>query len=69
MSDLEWLYNILSPSSSLLDNYKTSTGVSEEVTAEEIQENWQFIDAIMDTAVCCWNEDHCLLLKVWFCRS
>lgn len=33
----------------LLDNYESSTGVSETVTAEELQENRLFIDAIMET--------------------
>lgn len=35
----------------LLDNYETSTGVSETVTAEELQENRVFINAIMETDV------------------
>jgi len=35
----------------LLDNYKASTGISEEVTPEEVKENRDFIDAIMDTKV------------------
>lgn len=35
----------------LLDNYETSTGVSETVTAEELQENRLFINAIMETDV------------------
>ncbi len=35
----------------LLDNYETSTGLAEEVTAEEIAENRRFIDAIMTTKV------------------
>uniref|UniRef100_A0A3B5MWQ0 Uridylate-specific endoribonuclease n=1 Tax=Xiphophorus couchianus TaxID=32473 RepID=A0A3B5MWQ0_9TELE len=33
----------------LLDNYEMSTGVSETVTSEELQENRLFIDAIMET--------------------
>ncbi|MEQ2284047.1 hypothetical protein AMECASPLE_017593 [Ameca splendens] len=36
---------------SLLDNYEMSTGVSETVTSEELQENQLFIDAIMETEV------------------
>ncbi|MEQ2169692.1 hypothetical protein GOODEAATRI_027875, partial [Goodea atripinnis] len=36
---------------SLLDNYEMSTGVSETVTSEELQENRLFIDAIMETEV------------------
>ncbi|XP_037537800.1 poly(U)-specific endoribonuclease-C-like [Nematolebias whitei] len=35
----------------LLDNYETSTGVSETVTSEELKENELFIDAIMETEV------------------
>jgi len=35
----------------LLDNYEASTGLSEEVTPEEVQENRSFIDAIMETKV------------------
>lgn len=35
----------------LLDNYEASTGRSEVVTAEEVQENRSFIDAIMETRV------------------
>ena len=35
----------------LLDNYETSTGVQEEVTAEEMRENRNFIDAICETKV------------------
>jgi len=35
----------------LLDNYKAATGVSEEVTPEEVKENRDFIDAIMETKV------------------
>uniref|UniRef100_A0A8C7YLF0 Uridylate-specific endoribonuclease n=1 Tax=Oryzias sinensis TaxID=183150 RepID=A0A8C7YLF0_9TELE len=35
----------------LLDNYEMSTGVSETVTAEELQENRLFIDAIVKTDV------------------
>uniref|UniRef100_A0A3Q2QC33 Uridylate-specific endoribonuclease n=1 Tax=Fundulus heteroclitus TaxID=8078 RepID=A0A3Q2QC33_FUNHE len=35
----------------LLDNYETSTGVSEMATSEELQENRLFIDAIMETEV------------------
>lgn len=33
----------------LLDNYEMSTGVSETVTSEELQENRLFIDAIVET--------------------
>jgi len=33
----------------LLDNYSAQTGVSEKVTAHERQENWAFINAIMQT--------------------
>lgn len=33
----------------LLDNYETSTGVSEQVTSEELMENRLFINAIMET--------------------
>ena len=33
----------------LLDNYKTETGFQEEVTEKERIENWQFLDAIMET--------------------
>lgn len=40
----------------LLDNYETSTGVSETVTSEELQENRVFIDAMMETDV----------MKVWW---
>ncbi|KAK5620942.1 hypothetical protein CRENBAI_016458 [Crenichthys baileyi] len=36
---------------SLLDNYEMSTGVSETVTSQELQENRLFIDAIMETEV------------------
>jgi hypothetical protein len=36
----------------LLDNYETSTGKQEEVTPEEIRENWTFINNICDTKVC-----------------
>jgi len=36
---------------SLLDNYKTSTGVAEVVTPEEIVENNCFLDAILATEV------------------
>ncbi|CAG07114.1 unnamed protein product [Tetraodon nigroviridis] len=35
----------------LLDNYEMSTGVSERVTSEELQENRLFIDSIMKTDV------------------
>ena len=35
----------------LLDNYEASTGVSETVTTEELQENRLFIDSIMETDV------------------
>lgn len=35
----------------LLDNYEMSTGVSETVTSEELQENRLFIDSIMKTDV------------------
>ncbi|XP_028327762.1 poly(U)-specific endoribonuclease-C-like [Gouania willdenowi] len=35
----------------LLDNYEMSTGVSETVTSEELQENKLFIDSILDTEV------------------
>lgn len=35
----------------LLDNYEMSTGVSETVTSEELQENRLFIDSIMETEV------------------
>lgn len=33
----------------LLDNYEKSTGAAEVVTAEEITENWSFINAISET--------------------
>jgi len=36
---------------SLLDNYVATTGVSETVTAQELEENRQFLAMIMDTAV------------------
>ncbi|XP_054772970.2 poly(U)-specific endoribonuclease-A-like [Lytechinus pictus] len=36
---------------SLLDNYTSETGVSEEETSEEIKENQIFIDRIMETKV------------------
>ncbi|KAA0720904.1 Poly(U)-specific endoribonuclease-C [Triplophysa tibetana] len=35
----------------LLDNYETSTGVAEQVTKEELQENNLFLDAILKTEV------------------
>ncbi|XP_020482664.1 uridylate-specific endoribonuclease C [Labrus bergylta] len=35
----------------LLDNYEVSTGVSETVTSEELQENRLFIDSMMETEV------------------
>lgn len=35
----------------LLDNYESATGMNEEVTSEEIQENRDFIDAICETKV------------------
>ncbi|XP_054611688.1 poly(U)-specific endoribonuclease-C-like isoform X2 [Dunckerocampus dactyliophorus] len=35
----------------LLDNYEMSTGVSETVTPEELQENQKFLDAILETEV------------------
>ncbi|KAM6990058.1 uridylate-specific endoribonuclease C-like [Tautogolabrus adspersus] len=35
----------------LLDNYEASTGVSETVTSEELQENRLFIDSMMETEV------------------
>ncbi|XP_034039751.1 poly(U)-specific endoribonuclease-C-like isoform X2 [Thalassophryne amazonica] len=35
----------------LLDNYETSTGVSEIVTSEELQENYLFLDSILETDV------------------
>lgn len=35
----------------LLDNYEMSTGVSETVTSEEVQENRLFIDSVMETDV------------------
>ncbi|KAM6918183.1 uridylate-specific endoribonuclease C-like [Xenentodon cancila] len=35
----------------LLDNYEMSTGVSETVTSEELQENQLFIDSILETDV------------------
>lgn len=43
----------LSPSDfiNLLDNYEMSTGVSETVTSEELQENRLFIDSLMETDV------------------
>lgn len=36
---------------SLLDNYEMSTGVTEHVTKEELQENHLFLDAILKTEV------------------
>ena len=36
---------------SLLDNYETSTGTAETVTAQEQEENRLFLDAIMETDV------------------
>lgn len=44
-------YNVLDRFIALLDNYKVSAGLPEEVTSEEIQENRSFIDAIMETKV------------------
>ncbi|TNN88510.1 Poly(U)-specific endoribonuclease-C [Liparis tanakae] len=35
----------------LLDNYETSTGVSEKVSSEELQENRLFIESMMETDV------------------
>lgn len=35
----------------LLDNYETSTGVAEQVTKEELQENSLFLDAVLKTEV------------------
>ncbi len=35
----------------LLDNYETSTGLSETVTQEEVKENQLFIDSICETKV------------------
>ncbi len=35
----------------LLDNYSQETGVPEEVTEEEIKENWTFLNACMETDV------------------
>lgn len=36
---------------SLLDNYEMSTGVSEQVTSQELEENTLFLDAILKTGV------------------
>ena len=41
----------------LLDNYETSTGKQEEVTPEEIRENWTFINNICDTKVCIYKKE------------
>lgn len=35
----------------LLDNYSSETGVPEEVTEEEIKENWDFLNEVMKTEV------------------
>ncbi|XP_072018032.1 poly(U)-specific endoribonuclease-B-like [Amphiura filiformis] len=35
----------------LLDNYSQETGVPEEVTEQEVQENWSFLNAAMETEV------------------
>lgn len=35
----------------LLDNYETVTGVAETVSAQEEQENWNFIDLVAETQV------------------
>ena len=35
----------------LLDNYESETGLEEVVTEKEHDENWAFLDAIMETNV------------------
>ena len=53
----------------LLDNYETSTGKQEEVTPEEIRENWTFINNICDTKVCIKKEpmsDTSAIILLWF---
>lgn len=35
----------------LLDNYESDVSKPEEVTPEEVQENWHFIDLVVETAV------------------
>ena len=33
----------------LLNNYQSETGLPEQVTSKEIQENWDFLNAVMET--------------------
>ena len=35
----------------LMDNYSSETGQQENITEEEVAEQWAFIDAICDTEV------------------
>ena len=35
----------------MLDNYECEVDRAEEVTEEEIEENWHFLDLILDTPV------------------
>lgn len=47
----------------LLDNYFADTGVTEEVTEEELNENRKFLDLIMDTAVMQYVHQYLLLTR------
>ncbi|XP_033004231.1 poly(U)-specific endoribonuclease-like [Lacerta agilis] len=49
---------------SLLDNYETSTGMAELVTAEEIAENNRFLDAVLETEVMKLTHQY-LVKKTW----
>ncbi|XP_028584595.2 poly(U)-specific endoribonuclease-like isoform X2 [Podarcis muralis] len=49
---------------SLLDNYETSTGMAELVTAEEIAENNRFLDAVLETDVMKLTHQY-LVKKTW----
>ena len=38
----------------LMDNYASETGVPEDISEEEIEEQWNFLDAICETDIM-WN--------------
>ena len=36
-----------------MDNYASETGVPEDISEEEIEEQWNFLDAICETDIMC----------------
>ena len=61
MNDIDLIFFTFVAFRALLDNYESESGKQEEVTSEEEDENRNFLDAVLETAVM--QEAHAFLVE------